>query len=114
MGHLRRDCQGGMEEESSKSSVLHRPTCEDPPDVASGDKRFSSTEAKITNSLEPGVSFTGKLKSLCPSLFFSFSSWEHDTLDEVAWDGTGCKQVLADLNFLAPESFPPLTSSTPP
>jgi hypothetical protein len=71
-GHLRRDCQGGTKEESSESSVLRRPTCEDPPEVASGDKSFSFTEAKITNNLEPGVSFTGKLKSLCPSLVFFF------------------------------------------
>jgi hypothetical protein len=74
MGHLHRDCQGGAEEDESDSSVLKNPTCEDPPEVDSWARRFSPTEAEVSKSLAPGESFSGKLKCLCPSLFFSLSS----------------------------------------
>jgi hypothetical protein len=92
-GHLRRDCLGGfVEEESFDSSLLRRPTCEDPLEVTLGDWNGFNTGAEFISSGGTVSNFSGKLRTLCPSLFFSLSSWECDTLDKIVGAGGGCNQ----------------------
>jgi hypothetical protein len=81
-GHLHRDCQGTYpDDSSSESSLLRQPASSDPPEVSSSGWNVhfhgdASPEADRTDN-----SFTGKLKSLCLSLYFSLTSWERSSLD---------------------------------
>jgi hypothetical protein len=49
-------------------------------------------EDRLTVSLD---TFTGKLKTFCPSLFYSLSTWEHDSLDSSLVLETGNTQVTS-------------------
>jgi len=74
--HLRRDCQGYVEEEQSKDIMLKMSTRSDSPGVDSLDFNTSYSEAQGANESEFSDTVTGKLKTICPTLFFSFSAWE--------------------------------------
>jgi hypothetical protein len=77
-GHLRKTCTGAHEDELSEESML---------ELASNlDSPVAHTQVHIPDYPDDGVtsgldSITGKLKSICLTLFFSLSTWEKDLLD---------------------------------
>jgi hypothetical protein len=88
---LRRDCQGFFEEEESEETMLRKSTRDVSPEVDSFDLGTDNSATKGVNQPETLDTVTGKLKSICPSLFFSLSAWERDTLDSSTTLGAdGC------------------------
>jgi hypothetical protein len=79
--HLRRDCQGSSEEEVSEGTMLDRTTRVESPDVDSCRFSPSGLESPEPSQLAHSDTLTGKLKSICPSLFFSLTSWERSFMD---------------------------------
>jgi hypothetical protein len=79
-GHLHKDChstQGppNLEEDWEEPSKDHYMDLEEPQDV-----RDYAALSEEDEGSSPAT-FIGKLKSLCPSLYFSLTSWERDQLD---------------------------------
>jgi hypothetical protein len=76
--HLRKSCTGALEDELSEETMLELASNLDSPDL--------NTQINLPDYPEDGISpgldsITGKLKTICPTLFFSLSSWEKDFLD---------------------------------
>jgi hypothetical protein len=81
-GHLRRDCHSGnLEESSFESSMLWRPTSSNPLELSSGGWNVRFPRAKPPEEDKTAIIFSGKLRKICPSLYFSLSSWERYLLD---------------------------------
>jgi hypothetical protein len=80
-GHLRKECHSALGMSDSEDS-LEDQSKDLYMDVADsqelGDYAAMRVEDTSGNSV---ATFVGKLKSLCPSLYFSLSAWERDHLD---------------------------------
>ena len=78
MGHLRKDCRGSFEEVDSEDCFLRGLTQEDFTTVDSSACDLFTSTPEHPCPLASGANFMGKLKSICPNLFFSLSAWEKD------------------------------------
>jgi hypothetical protein len=82
-GHLRWNFPGyfSSESPSSESSLMQEPASTDPPEVSLSAwiarPQGSDSDEPIENNL------TDKLRSFFPSLYFSLTSWEQTTLDNL-------------------------------
>jgi hypothetical protein len=84
-GHLRRDCVGKEAEDISENTELQR----DPPDYMDeadslGCENLHTRDAP-SQQQECRSTLTGKLQSLCPSLFSSLTHWEKEALNNSNW-----------------------------
>ena len=78
---MRMECQDYFEEEELKYSLLRKTTKDDSLGVESFDLGIDFSTTKGVNQPETLDMITGKLNSICPSIFFTLSAWERDTLD---------------------------------
>lgn len=60
-----------------------------------------------------GYSVMGKLKINCPSLYYSLSAWEHDSLDSSITLEEGNTQVFSNGNISDREGFITLAGNLP-
>jgi hypothetical protein len=60
---------------------MREPASTNPPQVTSSARnaRFQGSDSNEADRIDSNL--TGKLKSMCPSLYFSLTSWERATLD---------------------------------
>jgi hypothetical protein len=77
-GHLRGHCTGFVEEEQSEDMMIELSSRLEYPGVNSHATFPDFFGVDDTTALD---SLIGKLKKLCPSLFFSLTLWEKDLLD---------------------------------
>jgi hypothetical protein len=87
--HLRRHCPGFAKEEKSEDTMLNFSTRVDSPGVDSRVLNTYFPKAQGANDSDCSYIVTGKLKTIFPSLFFSLSSWERETLDSSSLLGAG-------------------------
>jgi hypothetical protein len=111
-GHLWWDCVGILEEEVSEGTLLERSTRVDFPDVESSrisPRGYDSADFSLS---EPTDSIMGKLKSVCPTLYYSLSSWERNVLDESSYFGVRKDPMIIPDDSRAP-SVPRVPSGVP-
>jgi hypothetical protein len=77
-GHLRNVCTGHLDEELSKDTMLDLENKVDSPDINSQPFYPKLPESR---DLVDATTISGKLKSICPSLYNSLTSWENNYLD---------------------------------
>jgi hypothetical protein len=104
-GHLRRDCKGFIWTTHHQNLKCYRiPTSTDPPEVSSGGWNVLIPEEVSPEEDSSDTCFTSKLKTLCPSLYFSLSSWERLSLDQSL--GRDFTPAPSDSPVISPELEP--------
>jgi hypothetical protein len=83
-GHLRSACQGLVEEEESENSWLWKAPRVDSPGVDSFVRDTEFTGPVDSPLHDASATVTGKLKVLCPSFYYSLTSWEKLALDSLS------------------------------
>jgi hypothetical protein len=76
--HLRKTCTGAPEDELSKDAMLELSSNLDSPVLGS---QINIADYPEDSALPGQVTLTGKLKLICPTFYFSLTSWEKNLLD---------------------------------
>jgi hypothetical protein len=100
-GHLRSSCQGYVEEEESENSRLRKMQRNDSPEFNSTAREVPCPASSDSLNGSGSKTFTGKLKTHCPSFFNSLTTLEKLTLDNSTLSGTEPGVTPCDPNLVS-------------